>query len=74
MASNPIHEARRALGLKANGPLADLLGCDRGTLDAYAAGRREAPRTIRLALSAIVAGLPPYGEEAMAAETRREPR
>lgn len=74
MGLNPIHEARRALGLTANGPLADMLDCDRATLDAYAAGRRETPHYIRLALSALVAGLPPYGDEAVAAETRREPR
>lgn len=74
MASNPVLEARRALGLTSNVALATLLDCDRATLDAYAAGRRETPRYIALALAALVAGLPPIGEEDAPRKSRAEAR
>lgn len=62
-----IHEARRALGIASNGALAERLGCDRATLDAYAKGRKPVPRYIVLAIRALI-------HDAKAPETRAEPR
>lgn len=59
MSPDEFRHFREAAGISQR-KAADLLGVSRRTVEDWEAGRRNAPNYLRLAVSAILNGLPPW--------------